>query len=91
MIQSGGFVTLDTVTANDNLMFGADIVADGFIDIQDSVFSNNLNGSGLSANPRPPGCYHSDQRDSAGQWSRWRRPGNPLRQSQRKWGGICRQ
>ncbi len=49
MIQSGGFVTLDTVTANDNLMFGADIVADGFIDIQDSVFSNNLTGSGLSA------------------------------------------
>jgi hypothetical protein len=49
MIQSGGFVTLDTVTANNNLMFGADIVADGFIDIEDSVFSNNLNGFGLSA------------------------------------------
>ena len=49
IIQSGGFVTLNTVTANNNLMFGADIVADGFIDIQDSVFSNNLNGSGLSA------------------------------------------
>ena len=49
MIQSGGFVTLDTVTVNDNLMFGADIVADGFIDIENSVFNNNLNGFGLSA------------------------------------------
>ena len=49
MIQSGGFVTLDTVTVNDNNLFGADIVADGFISIDNSAFSNNLNGFGLSA------------------------------------------
>ncbi len=48
-IQSGGNVTLSLVTANDNLMFGADILANGFVDIEDSVFSNNLNGSGLTA------------------------------------------
>jgi len=48
MVQSGGDVALDTVTVNDNGMFGADIVADGFIDIADSTFSNNLNGNGLS-------------------------------------------
>ena len=49
MIKSDGFVFLDTVTANDNRMFGATIDAKNYIDIEDSIFSNNLNGPGLSA------------------------------------------
>ena len=57
MIQSGGEVTLSTVTVNDNRMFGADIQADGDIRINDSSFFNNLNGSGLSANSTAGSIY----------------------------------
>ena len=49
MIQSGAYVDLDTVTANDNRMFGTTIVANNSITVTDSIFSNNLNGPGLSA------------------------------------------
>jgi hypothetical protein len=49
MVQSGGFVDLDTITVNDNGMFGATIVADDDIDIKNSVFNNNLKGAGLTA------------------------------------------
>jgi hypothetical protein len=49
MIDSGGSVALSNVTASDNGMFGADIVAVDFITVQNSVFGQNLNGFGLSA------------------------------------------
>lgn len=51
-VKSGDVISLNTVTANNNLLSGADLVAnsaDGFISIDESVFSNNLNGFGLSA------------------------------------------
>jgi len=49
LMVSGGDVTLNTVTADENRMFGADISATGTINIENSSFSNNLNGSGLLA------------------------------------------
>jgi hypothetical protein len=48
MVDSGGYVALSNVTASNNGTFGADILAEEFIDVQDSVFGQNQNGAGLS-------------------------------------------
>ncbi|GEM_PF-1753322 len=40
-VKSGGNVTLENVQANDNHIYGADIHADGSVDIRNSTFSGN--------------------------------------------------
>jgi parallel beta-helix repeat protein len=47
MIDSGGAVELLNVVANENGQFGANIQATDYIEIEDSIFSNNLNSYGL--------------------------------------------
>jgi len=56
MIQSGGEVTLSTVTVNENGLFGADIVASGDIRSDGSSYFNN-GGSGLIAKSNGGSIY----------------------------------
>lgn len=49
MIDSGGAVELSNVVANDNGQFGANIQAVDYIEIEDSIFGNNLNSYGVWA------------------------------------------